>query len=147
MAERLAKSRQIAWRQLLQAHARLTDNLAAELQKQRDLSLPWYEVLAALDRSGGSLRMQQLANAVFTSKSNATRLVERLVDAGFVERRAAADDGRGTEAAITPTGRQALRRATPVYERFLDAHFGGRLTGQDVTDLRRILDKLDDRER
>ena len=101
-----------AWRGLLRAHAELTRRLDAELRQEYDLPLSSYEVLLFLATAeGGELRMAELADGVLLSRSGVTRLVDRLLSAGLVERRECADDRRGQLAAITPAGRELFERA------------------------------------
>ena len=55
-------------------------------------------------RPGRRLRMSVLAERVLLSRSGITRLVDRLVADGMVERSACPTDARGAEAALTPAG-------------------------------------------
>jgi DNA-binding MarR family transcriptional regulator len=50
-------------------------------------------------------RMSQLAQALYLDPSTVTRSVDRLADYGLVTRVPAADDGRGVQVRVTPTGR------------------------------------------
>ncbi len=115
-----------AWRGFLRAHARLVRELDAELVAAHGLPLAWYDVLVVLDEAGGRLRMAELARAVLLSVSGTTRLVDRLVREGLVEREPCEDDGRGAYAVLTPAGAVRRRAARPTHlagvrERFLSA--------------------------
>src|SRR5262245_47888751 len=95
-----------AWRGLLRVHSALVHDLDAELRATHGLSLHEYEVLLHLaDAAGERLRMSDLANAVLLSQSGLTRLVDRLVRAGSVERTRCEEDRRGHFAALTSVGR------------------------------------------
>ena len=97
---------------MLRAHAALTRELDAELRARHDLQLSSYEVLLFLATSAdGSMRMSELADGVLLSRSGLTRLVDRLVRAGLVERRECEEDARGLLAAITPAGRRLFAEA------------------------------------
>jgi len=136
--ERLA-----AWRAFLEAHAVLTDALEAELQAERRLPLTWYDVLVQLSEAPeGTLRMQELAGAVLLSKSGLTRLFGRMEQAGLVERRPCPTDLRGTIAALTPAGREALRQARPVHLRGIEQHFSRHLTDEETQALRAAFAKI-----
>src|SRR4051794_7109387 len=101
-----------AWRTFLQAHARLFRRLDEELRQEHGLSLPEYEALMQIGRSPGRrVRMSQLAQQVLLSKSGVTRLIDRLVADGFVERSACSHDARGAEAVLTDAGLERLRSA------------------------------------
>ena len=56
--------------------------------------------------------MSVLAERVLLSRSGITRLVDRLVADGNVERSACPTDARGAEAALTPAGMDRLRDAS-----------------------------------
>ncbi len=118
-----------AWRAFLEAHAALSRVLEDELQAAHELPLAWYDVLVQLSEApGGSLRMQQLADSVLLSKSGLTRLFDRMEAARFVRRKPCDDDGRGTLAVITPSGRAVLKRAAPVHLSGIERHFARHLS-------------------
>src|SRR6476659_8167751 len=75
-----------AWRSLLNAHAALMRELSTDLAMKAHLPLGDFDVLAQLARAGGELRMTDLANRVFSSRSAVSRRVDRLVDEGVVQR-------------------------------------------------------------
>lgn len=62
-------------------------------------------VLQALHKSGGSLRMGDVAALLGVVQSTATRLVEPLVEQQCVRRETAPEDGRVVVIALTPKGR------------------------------------------
>jgi DNA-binding MarR family transcriptional regulator len=102
-----------AWKAFLHAHARLTRRLDEELQAAHGLSLAEYDALVQLVRSPSRrLRMSTLADRVLLSRSGVTRLVDRLVADGMVERSQCSTDARGAEAALTARGVDALRVAS-----------------------------------
>src|SRR6476660_3362204 len=75
-----------AWRSLLQAHASLMRELSTDLAMRTRLPLGDFDVLAQLALAGGELRMTELANKAFSSRSAMTRRTDRLVEEGLVER-------------------------------------------------------------
>ena len=126
----------------LRAHAAVVAALGAELEAERDLPLPWYDVLVSLSDCGGRLRMQELADRVLFSRSGLTRLVDRMAGAGLVTRERCEDDRRGTFAVLTDAGARRLRDAAGVHLRGIDAHFASHLTDADVAALRSVLAKI-----
>lgn len=105
-----------AWRSLIHAHARLTRTLDEELQVAHHLSLAEYDALLQLvNAPDRRLRMSALADRVLLSRSGITRLVDRLVAAGMVERSQCSTDARGAEAALTPAGLERLRAASATH--------------------------------
>ena len=103
------------WRSFLEVHARVTEALDAELRAGRDMSLGWYDVLVQLSEAGGRLRMSELADAVLLSRSNCTRLVDRMDAAGLVARKPDPDDARVRWAVLTDDGRARLRAASGLH--------------------------------
>jgi DNA-binding MarR family transcriptional regulator len=129
-----------AWRAFLQAHARLFRRLDEELREEHGLSLPEYEALMQIGRSPGRrVRMSQLAQQVLLSKSGVTRLVDRLVADGFVERSACSHDARGAEAVLTPSGLECLRSAAGTHLRGIDRYFVSAVSGEDLATLARTM--------
>ncbi len=122
-----------AWGALLRAHAALVPRLDRELQAAVHLPLTWYDVLLELYYAPGRrLRMSDLGERVVLSRTRVSRLVDELARAGLVGREANPDDARSSYAALTPEGRSVFRRAAPVYLRSIEAHFGQKLTADEL---------------
>ena len=122
-----------AWRTFLEAHARVTECLEQELQEAHGLSLPWYDVLVQLSEvRDRRLRMTELAAAVLLSKSGLTRLVDRMLSAGLVDRESDPSDRRGIYVCLTDAGLARLREAAPTHLRGIQQHFTGSLTQDEA---------------
>jgi len=112
------------WRSFLQAHARISRRLDEELRAEHDLSVAEYDALLNIaEAPGRRIRMRQLADRVVLSKSGVTRLIDRLVDDGLVERSACVSDARGAEAVLTEAGLARLRAASRTHLRGVEDHF------------------------
>jgi DNA-binding MarR family transcriptional regulator len=132
-----------AWRSFLRAHARVVRSLEAELVDEQDLALTDYDVLVQLAGAPERrLRMSELADALLLSRSGATRLVDRLVGEGLVERVICETDRRGQWASLTAAGHRRLRTATPTHLRGVAVHFLDRLSADDLADLERMLEPI-----
>lgn len=131
-----------AWRAFLHAHLVLTDVLERELAAATGLPLTWYDVLVNLHAAGGRLRMQELANRVVLSKSGLTRLVDRMVAAGYVCREPAEGDRRGLLAVLTPEGDRALHEAAPVHVRGIEEHFGRHVSDEEAAVVLDVFERL-----
>src|SRR3954451_15351443 len=133
----------VAWRTLLIAHAQLTRRLETELIAEHDLPLASYDVLVQLaEADDRALRMIELADRVLLSRSGLSRLVDRLVREGLVERAPCPDDARGTLAVLTPRGLERLREASTTHLRGVHAHVVSRLDDAELAELARLLTKL-----
>lgn len=132
-----------AWQTFLRAHHVVTDTLDEELSREQDLPLGSYEVLLHLSSAEGqALRMSELADLVLLSRSGISRLVDRLVSDGLVERHTCKSDGRGVYAALTEDGLRRLRRAAVTHLRGVREHFTERLSEPELDELARLMEKL-----
>lgn len=128
-----------AWRGLLRTHAALVRDLDAQLEAEHGLSLSAYEVLLLLaEAPQGRLRMSELAESSLLSLSGTTRLVDRLVGAGHVERERCAEDRRGLWARLTPAGADLFRRARETHLRGIRERFLSRLSDAQLTALAEV---------
>ncbi len=83
------------------------------------LSLTQYRILQHLKRS--NTIQSDLAFQLTVTKQSVTRLVDGLVERGFIARTVDEDDRRRVIHAITPRGRRALQRSNDIVEGFLMA--------------------------
>ncbi|MEO7243793.1 MAG: MarR family transcriptional regulator [Rubrivivax sp.] len=134
---------QHAWALLLATHASLVERIEAALAAAQLPSLAWYDVLWALERAGdGRLRMHELAQRVVLSRSNLTRLADRLEAAGLIGRERCPDDRRGAYAVLTPAGRALRKRMWPLYRAQIETLFASHLSAQEATTLSDLLTRI-----
>jgi|SRR5829696_3513402 len=133
-----------AWRSLLNAHAAMLERVEAALAEAGLPALAWYDVLWALYRADGRrLRAGELSDSVVTiSRSGLTRLVDRMVAAGLIERAIPEGDRRGVEVRITADGGRLLRKMWPVYARVLEESFVGPLSVREAEVVRDALGRV-----
>jgi DNA-binding MarR family transcriptional regulator len=86
--------------------------------------------------------MSELAEMALISRSAATRLVDKIEDAGFVERYVCPTDRRGMVVALTTEGRKVQERAAPVFLRGLQNHFGQYLDGPQAEVMAETFERL-----
>jgi DNA-binding MarR family transcriptional regulator len=130
----------LTWRDFLIAHARLSRLLDEDLRAEHDLSLAEYDALLQLaEAPGRRLRMHQLADRVLLSRSGVTRLIDRLVADGSVERDSCPTDARGAEAVLTPAGLNRLRTAAGTHLRGIAEHFLGAIEPADLAAVGRAM--------
>lgn len=102
-----------AWEAFLGAGA-LVDRAIEQHLKSEGLSHTQYETLVRLSAAPqGRLRMTELADALYTSKSGLSYQIGRLEESGLVRREAAETDDRGVVAVLTPAGRERLAEVAP----------------------------------
>jgi DNA-binding MarR family transcriptional regulator len=130
-----------AWRALLVAHSRLVPAIEADLRAAGQVPLSWYDVLLELNSAPGRrLRMSELGQRAVLSRTRVSRVVDELAAAGLAERQPDQVDGRSSFAVLTARGKDALRRAWPVYRQAIGRHLGAHLTAGQSGELAALLD-------
>ena len=133
------------WPLFMTAHAVLVTEIETRLSDAGMPPLTWYDVLWALERADGKrLRMSELADMTVLSRSNLTRLVDRLESAGLVKRARSKEDRRGAFAVVTASGRSMRRKMWTIYSVAIEELFENYIDSGDAAQLegtlRRILD-------
>lgn len=123
-----------AWNGFLRVHQALVAELDRELVELHGLPLAWYDVLVQLQSAGRELTMGEVAERLLISPSTCTRVVERMVAAGLVDRRTDATDARIRHIALTSAGRGRLRAAAVTHLDGIERRFGA-FVGPDAARL------------
>ena len=132
-----------AWHAFIRAHARVVRLLEAELEAEHVLTLPAYEVLAHLTEAPDRrLRMSDLAAMSVLTPSGLTRVVDKLVREGYVERQRCQTDARVVYAAVTPSGVDRIEQAYPTHLRGVRQHLVDRLGADQLAAIRDALEPL-----
>ena len=110
-----------AWREMSACHAAACAALERELGERHGLGISDFEVLERLAESEGrKFRAQDLAEAVHLSQSALSRLVDRLVRHGLVERCGCEGDRRGIYVVLTEAGERRHAEAAPTHRGVLE---------------------------
>jgi DNA-binding MarR family transcriptional regulator len=138
-----------AWRLFLTAHVKLLDRIQAELSAADLPALEWYDVLLTLKEAPEQrLRLSDLAEQVLLSRSNLTRLVDRLEAAGLLQRERCERDRRGAFAVLTPAGAEMQQKMWKTYSKAISEIFGAHLNLEESQAMQqaftRMLAALDD---
>jgi DNA-binding MarR family transcriptional regulator len=131
------------WRAFVRAQAHVSRRLDEDLRAEHGLSLQEYVALLILVESPGHrMRMGRLAESLTLSKSGATRLIDRLVGDGFVERVSCSSEARGAEAELTERGIDRLRTAAPTHLRGIAEYFLAEIGTNDLEVIERTMSKV-----
>lgn len=131
-----------AWSSLLRAHATLMRALDSDLRARTGSGLNDFDVLATLGSAGGTLRMADLAERAYSSRSGMTRRIDRLEEEGFVGRVQTDRDGRGVVVELTEAGRGRLAELAAAHLREVRKLFADRLDESELTVLEAVLKKV-----
>jgi DNA-binding MarR family transcriptional regulator len=111
------------WRAVVTSHAAVTDRVQKAVAAADLPPLSWFELLQAVKASpNGRPRMSELADWLTLSRGGITKLVDRLQQAGYIERVNCAEDRRGLQAELTPAGEAMLEEMRAVYAAELEHH-------------------------
>ena len=130
-----------AWVALIRAATAGLGQVEKALKAANLPPLAWYDVLWELERAG-PLRPRQLQARLLLAQYNLSRLLERMVAAGLVERAPCAEDRRGQLLAATVAGRETRARMWPVYAAAIEAAVGARLSADEARRLTGLLGRL-----
>ncbi len=105
--------------------------------------LAWYDALLELRRvAPEGLRQFELQERMLLAQYNMSRLIDRLVDAGYARRQPCPEDGRGQVVYLTEKGRALTDAMWPAYRAAITAHFGDRLDARQAEALAGIVESL-----
>ena len=90
---------------------------------ERGMTLPRFDVLAALDRHG-EMNMGALSEALLVSNGNTTQLVQKLVRDGLVEMRKPPADRRSSIVRMTAEGKKQFARLAEAHSDWIDEMLG-----------------------
>lgn len=139
----LAPHEMRAWLAFLRAHAGVSRRLEADLLAAGGLPLAEYDVLVQLAAADERrLRMHELASRVLLSRAGITRLIDRLVADGLVERAKCGGDARGSYAVLTEAGLDRLRAAAPGHLEAVRRYFLEAFSEPELHTLAGLLERL-----
>jgi DNA-binding MarR family transcriptional regulator len=106
----------------IRLHQRVFSEMGQTL-KPTGLSIPQFDVLSTLTEQQG-LSQSDLAARLYVTKGNVSGLIDRLVEAGLVERRSAPGDRRSNAVFLTPEGRKAAEEGIRLQRAFVTETLG-----------------------
>src|SRR5919107_2418607 len=110
------------WFRFVRLHRRTSAAIAREL-KALGLSIPQFDLLSTLTEREG-VSQQELAQRLYVTKGNVSGLVDRLVEAGLVERRALPGDRRSNALYLTDKGRDLAERGIAAQRAYVTRTLG-----------------------
>jgi MarR family transcriptional regulator, organic hydroperoxide resistance regulator len=102
----------------------------AQTLKPTGLSIPQFDVLSTLTEQEG-LSQGDLAQRLYVTKGNVSGLIDRLVEAGYVERRSAPGDRRSNTLHLTQEGQRVAQDGIRLQKAFV-ADTLGKMSGEDL---------------
>lgn len=124
------------WFRFIRLNRRVTAAVGSEL-RALGLSIPQFDVLSTLTEREG-LTQQELAGRLYVTKGNVSGLIDRLVEAGLVERHATLGDRRSHALHLTAAGSDLARKGLKVQTAYVGRTLG-RLDPGAVRELERLV--------
>lgn len=121
--------------------SRVLEETSASVLKEHGLTLPQFNILRILrGQKGHPATVKLLTERMLDKSSNASRLVDKLLEKNLVQRVSCPNDRRAVEVTITPAGLDVLARIDPHYKTWdaTDPSF----TEEDARTLSDLLDRL-----
>jgi DNA-binding MarR family transcriptional regulator len=119
-----SKSRLRLWIRLYRAARFVETELRERLRREFDLTLPRFDVLAALYRAPEGLLMTELSRTLMVSNGNVTGIVDRLAGEGLIQRARRNGDRRTSIVRLTPKGFRYFKRIATAHESWVDDLLG-----------------------
>ena len=120
----LSKQRLRLWLRLLRASRAIEAKLRGRLRTTFDITLPQFDVMAALARHDDGMTMTELSRELMVSNGNVTGIIDRLVTEKLVLRKALAEDRRTIIVRLTPKGASQFDEMAKIHEQWVDDMLG-----------------------
>ena len=127
---------------LLRVSALLSEELDDELQKDAGVGLSEMLVLLQLMFVGGKAKMAELADSLVVTRGGVTKLVDRLVAAGYLDRVPSEEDRRVVYAQVTDAARELVVRAQPSVEACTERRLSTLLDEEQVETVHDLMHRL-----
>lgn len=126
------------WLRLLGCANMIEREVRARLRREFDVTLPRFDLMAALHRHPDGLSMSQLSAHLMVSNGNVTGVVERLSREGMVTRQLQPGDRRSYRITLTDQGLANFNRMAAAHERWIAGLMAG-LSDDEVAALTEML--------
>lgn len=144
--EPASKTRLRLWLRILKASRHVEAELRERLRVRFSLTLPQFDVLAALARRDNGITMTELSRMLIVSNGNVTGIVDRLVTDRLVARQPAPNDRRSFLVRLTPKGQARFAAIARAHEQWIDMMFS-EFDGEEAEAIIQHLDGLTSRVR
>ena len=131
-----------AWWALLRSNTLVLRGLGKDILED-GLALEWFDVLINVyQHPDEEMPLARLVDNVVLSRSGLTRLLDRMVAAGLVERRIAKNDRRRFEVSLTDAGKKEFERVWPKHQQAVRERCLAHLTDDEMAVIHGALSKV-----
>jgi len=115
-APSISKQRLRLWIRILRTARAIEAEVRERLRVGFDVTLPQFDVMAALERKPDGMKMSELSRFLMVSNGNVTGIIDRLVDEKLVVRQAPKDDRRAIVVRLTAQGSMRFAAMAKAHE-------------------------------
>ena len=116
----ISKQRLRLWIRILRAARAIESEIRDRLRREFEVTLPQFDVMAALHRQDDGMTMTELSRRLMVSNGNVTGIIDRLVADKLVQRQAPEEDRRSYIVRLTPKGVARFGTIAAVHEGWVD---------------------------
>jgi DNA-binding MarR family transcriptional regulator len=127
---------------LLRVASLLSEELDKELTEATGIGLNEVLVILQIMFSGGQLKMADLADTLVVTRGGVTKIVDRLVAAGYLARVPSEEDRRVVYARVTDAAKQLIHEHQDVVEGVTERRVGALLDAVEVEQLHDFMHRL-----
>ncbi|MEE9582767.1 MAG: MarR family transcriptional regulator [Acidimicrobiia bacterium] len=127
---------------MLRVASLLSDELDRELQEASGLGLSEVLVILQIMFAGGQLKMADLADTVVVTRGGVTKIVDRLVAGGYLDRVPSAEDRRVIYARVTDAAAELIRTNQPVFARVTERRLASLLNPTELDTMHDLMHRL-----
>lgn len=113
------------WLRLLTCSNLIESEIRTRLRERFDVTLPRFDLMAQLDRAPSGMTLSEVSQRMMVTNGNVTHVVDKLMAAGAITRRASKTDRRAQVISLTEAGRAEFRAMATEHEAWLARLFGG----------------------
>ncbi len=128
------------WLRALSFTSMVEQRIRSLLHADFDVTLPRFDVMAALYDAPADLSMGEVSRRLMVSNGNVTGIVERLEREGLVWRRINPDDRRSQLVRLTDSGRTTFEEMAEAHEGWISSMLAG-LSEEEVEQLKYLIGK------
>jgi DNA-binding MarR family transcriptional regulator len=129
------------WLRLLTCTTMIETEVRRRLRRKFGETLPRFDLMAQLERVVDGMTLGEVSQRMMVSAGNVTSLVERLVQSGHVERRAAPNDRRSQLIKLSVAGRAHFAAMAAAHETWVAELLAG-VSEREMAQIRDELGKV-----
>jgi DNA-binding MarR family transcriptional regulator len=113
------------WLRMLSCTTLVERRAASRLRQNFATTLPRFDFLSQLERSGNGLRMTEISDRMMVTGGNITRIADQLESEGLIARSPAPGDRRASIVQLTPAGERVFAEMARRHESWIVEMFAG----------------------